>query len=261
MEGFTHLFLQDFIKRLTKDSYFNGLCRSIKVLKIGAPSKLATSKTKLIEFVCESSYSNLTDDEVAGYSKKKKKLCSDSDLKDVSSVLWRLSISDEVFGPLEAEETSSNIKIKNKTKKRKEKEMQSKRQKKNCYCFFLFLFFLFQGVMFKCIKFGKCFSYRYSKKPTDIYKTLEKKKKLQKNRMILFFQNCSHQSFTNILAMSINTRCVTICTDNWQQVKKLCFSCMNFDILLHFIKWHLLHFISNFRFVYFTHVIPWSNLH
>ena len=88
-----------------------------------------------------------------------------------------MSISDEVFGPLEAEETSSNIKIKNKTKKRKEKEMQSKRQKKNCYCFFLFLFFLFQGVMFKCIKFGKCFSYRYSKKPTDIYKTLEKKKK------------------------------------------------------------------------------------
>ena len=141
MEGFTHPFLQDFIKRLTKDSYFNGLCRSIKVLKIGAPSKLATSKMKLIELVGESSYSDLTDDEVAGYSKKKKTLCSDSDLEDVSSVLWRLSISDEVFGPLEAEETSSNVKIKK--QKRKEKEMQSKRQKKNCYCFFYFFFFSF----------------------------------------------------------------------------------------------------------------------
>ena len=122
MEGFTHLFLQDFIKRLTKDSYFNGLCRSIKVLKIGAPSRLATSKRKLIELVGESGYSDLTDDEVAGYSKKKKTLCSDSDLEDVSSVLWRLSVSDEVFGPLEAEETSSNVKIKNKTKKEKKKK-------------------------------------------------------------------------------------------------------------------------------------------
>ena len=139
MEGFTHLFLQDFIKRLTKDSYFNGLCRSIKVLKIGAPSKLATSKTKLIEFVCESSYSDLTDDEVAGYSKKKKKLCSDSDLEDVSSVLWRLSISDEVFGPLEAEETSSNIKIKNKTRKRN----AIKKAKEKLLLFFFISFFFF----------------------------------------------------------------------------------------------------------------------
>ena len=140
MKGFTHLFLQDFIKRLTKDSYFNGLCWSIKVLKIGAPSKLATSKTKLIELVGESSYSDLTDDEVAGYSKKKKTLCSDSDLEDVSSVLWRLSVSDEVFGPLEAEETSSNVKIKNKTKKEKKKKCNQKGKRKIAIVFFISFF-------------------------------------------------------------------------------------------------------------------------
>ena len=143
MEGFTHLFLQDFIKRLTKDSYFNGLCRSIKVLKIEAPSKLATSKMKLIELVGESSYSDLTDDEVAGYSKKKKTLCSDSDLEDVSSVLWRLSVSDEVFGPLEAEETSSNVKIKNKTKKEKKKKCNQKGKRKIAIVFFISFFFSF----------------------------------------------------------------------------------------------------------------------
>ena len=62
------------------------------------------------------------------------------------------------------------------------------------------------------------------------------KKKASEKLNDFIFQNCSHRSFTNILAMSINTRCVTICTDNWQQAKKLCSSCMNFDILLHFIK-------------------------
>ena len=144
MEGFTRPFLQDFIKRLTKDSYFNGLCRSIKVLKIEAPSKLATSKMKLIELVGESSYSDLTDDEVAGYSKKKKTLCSDSDLEDVSSVLWRLSVSDEVFGPLEAEETSSNVKIKNKTKKEKKKKCNQKGKRKIAIVFFIFSFFFFK---------------------------------------------------------------------------------------------------------------------
>ena len=49
--------------------------------------------------------------------KKKKHLCSDnSELEEVSPVLRSSSISDEVFEPLQAEETSSKVMKKKKKK-------------------------------------------------------------------------------------------------------------------------------------------------
>ena len=56
--------------------------------------------------------------------KKKKHLCSDnSELEEVSPALRSSSISDEVFEPLQAEETSSKV-----MKKKKKKQKKSKRQ-------------------------------------------------------------------------------------------------------------------------------------
>ena len=78
------------------DSYIDGLSKLLKSLNIGAPSKPATFKRKLIELLDESESESLTDDDqVAECSRRKKQLCSDSDLEDAfSSVLRRASISD-----------------------------------------------------------------------------------------------------------------------------------------------------------------------
>ena len=101
-------------------------------------------------------------------------------LEDFSSVLRRASIYDTegVFEPLEEEKKSSNVK----TKKKKRKEIT-----------LIFLFLLF-------------FKNRHSKKPTDIYKTLKYiyfLKLFSEKLNDFIFQNRCHQSFTNILAMSV----------------------------------------------------------
>ena len=105
------------------DSYIDGLSKLLKSLNIGAPSKPATFKRKLIELLDESESESLTDDDqVAECSRRKKQLCSDSDLEDAfSSVLRRASISDtnKVVEPFEAEKTSSKVKTKNKKKYQK----------------------------------------------------------------------------------------------------------------------------------------------
>ena len=49
MEQSTHPFFQELIKKPSEESYLNGLCRSLKALKIGGPSKPKTSKRKPLE--------------------------------------------------------------------------------------------------------------------------------------------------------------------------------------------------------------------
>ena len=124
MQGSTHPCFQNFIKKPSTDSYIEGLYKSLKSLNIGGPSKPATSKRKLLELLDESDSSSSEQKHAAGSSKKKKHLCSDnSELEEVSPVLRSSSISDEVFEPLQAEETSSKV-----MKKKKKKQKKSKRQ-------------------------------------------------------------------------------------------------------------------------------------
>ena len=70
--------------------------------------------------------------------KKKKHLCSDnSELEEVSPVLRSSSISDEVFEPLQAEETSSKV-----MKKRRKNKRNQKGNSQMAIDFFIsFLFF------------------------------------------------------------------------------------------------------------------------
>ena len=115
MAGSTHPFFQDFIKKLIEDSYIEGLCRSLKALKIGATtSKPAKSKRKLMDLLNSESDSGESDDgAIPGCCKYVKKLLhSDSDLQDVSSGLRHSSIFDEAFEPPELKETWSKVKNK-----------------------------------------------------------------------------------------------------------------------------------------------------
>ena len=75
MVGSTHPFFQDFIKKLIEDSYIEGLCRSLKALKIGATtSKPVKSKCKLMDLLnSESDPGESDDDAIAGCSKYVKK--------------------------------------------------------------------------------------------------------------------------------------------------------------------------------------------
>ena len=69
--------------------------------------------------------------------KKKKHLCSDnSELEEVSPALRSSSISDEVFEPLQAEETSSKV-----MKKKEEKTKEIKKAIVKWLLTFSFLFF------------------------------------------------------------------------------------------------------------------------
>ena len=116
MQGCTHPCFQNFFKKQSTDSYIEGLCKSLKSLNIGGPSKQATSKRKLLELL-DKSDSSSEEGHGAGLSKKKEHLYSDNnELEEVSAVLRSSSISDEVFEPLQAEETSSKV-----TKKKKKK--------------------------------------------------------------------------------------------------------------------------------------------
>ena len=107
------------LKNQETETYIDGLC-----IKIGAPTKPATSKRNLIDLLDEGQSESTADEEpIAECSKNKKYMYSDSDIEDdVSSVLRHTSISNKVFEPLEAEETLSKVKIKKKEKKRNQKE-------------------------------------------------------------------------------------------------------------------------------------------
>ena len=58
MEQSTHPFFQELIKKPSDESYLNGLCRSLKALKIGGPSKPKTSKRKPLELPDSSNFSS-----------------------------------------------------------------------------------------------------------------------------------------------------------------------------------------------------------
>ena len=78
MAGSTHPYFQDFIKKLMQDSYIEGLCRSLKALKIGeTTSKPAKSKRKLMDLPNSESDPGESDyGAIAGCSKYvKKKPC------------------------------------------------------------------------------------------------------------------------------------------------------------------------------------------
>ena len=124
MAGSIHPFFEDFIKKLMQDSYIEGLCRSLKALKIGpTTSKPAKSKRKVMDLLNSESDSGESDDgAIAGCCKYvKKSLYMDSDLEDVSSALRHSSVFDEAFEPPELKETW--CKVKKKRKKKKEKEI------------------------------------------------------------------------------------------------------------------------------------------
>ena len=166
MVGSTHPFFQDFIKKLMQDFYIEGLCRSLKALKIGATtSKPAKSKHKLMGLLNSESDSGESNDvAIAGCCKYvKKSLYRDSDLEDVSSALRHSSIFDEAYEPPEVKETW--CKVKNKKKKKR------KRNHKNisslmaiidffisCLFFFFFFFKKLSSNMFK--KLGTIVDYR-----------------------------------------------------------------------------------------------------
>ena len=102
MQGSTHPCFQKFIKKSSTEAYIDGLCKALKSLDIGAPSKPACSKRKLIELLEDSESSE--EEQVPECSKSKRYLYCDSDIEDdMTSTLRRTSISDEVFEPLEAE--------------------------------------------------------------------------------------------------------------------------------------------------------------
>ena len=109
-----------------QDSYIEGLCRSLKALKIGAtPNKAAKSKRKLVDLLDgDVSNDGAETDNGAGCSTKymKKAVYSDDDLEDVSSALRHSSISDEAFQPPEVKETSSKVKNKKKKKRKQIKK-------------------------------------------------------------------------------------------------------------------------------------------
>ena len=122
--GSTHPFLQDFIKKLTQDS-IEGLCRSLKALKIGAtPNIPAKSKRKLMDLLNSESHPGESGDgAIAGCSKYvKKAFYSNSDLEDVSSALRHSSILDEAFEPPQLKVTSSKVKNKKTKKIKKQKK-------------------------------------------------------------------------------------------------------------------------------------------
>ena len=109
-----------------QDSYIEGLCRSLKALKIRAtPNKPAKSKCKLVDLLNgDVSNDGAETDNGVGCSTKymKKAVYSDDDLEDVSSALRHLSISDEAFQPPEVKETLSKVKNKKKKKRKQIKK-------------------------------------------------------------------------------------------------------------------------------------------
>ena len=98
-----------------QDSYIEGLCRSLKALKIVAtPSKPAKSKRKLMDLLNSDESNDGEIHDGAGSSSKhvKKAVYSDNDYEDVSPALRHSSISDKAFEPPEVKETSSKVKNK-----------------------------------------------------------------------------------------------------------------------------------------------------
>ena len=87
-----------------------------------------------------------------------------SDLEEVSAVSRGSSISDEVFEPLEAEETSSKVK-----KKKKRKEIKKATDKWLLTFSFLFFFFFFSKRWIQILIIN-----RYNKNHSGIYKILKK---------------------------------------------------------------------------------------
>ena len=74
MQGSTHPCFQNFIKKQSTDSYIEGLCKSLKSLNIGGPSKPATSKWKLLELFDKSDSSS--EQRHGAASSKKKNICT-----------------------------------------------------------------------------------------------------------------------------------------------------------------------------------------